>query len=193
VQGTTLQLTFEDGIPVALDGEQLTGPALVEQLNRVGAEHGVGRGIHLGDTILGIKGRIAFEAPAAEILILAHRELEKLVLTKWQQCLKEKMSDFWGMFLHEAMFYDPVVADIEAMIRSSQSRVKGDVRLTLCRGILRVDGVRSPYSMMEAARATYGETQSLWNGRDAEGFSRIYGMQGRIATMAQERAINKPK
>jgi argininosuccinate synthase len=101
------------------------------------------------------------------------------------------MADFYGMFLHEAMFYDPVVEDIEAMIASSQSRVTGDVRVTLRKGTHCVEGVKSPYSMLEAASATYGETQSLWDGRDAEGFTKIYGLQGRIAALAKNRATNK--
>ncbi len=182
--GTTITLTFDNGIPVALDDAKLEGPELVESLNKLGAAHGIGRGVHLGDTILGIKGRIAFEAPAAAILVTSHRELEKLVLTRWQQCLKEKIADFYGMFLHEAMFYDPVVKDLEAMIGSSQSRVQGEVRITLKSGIMNIDGVKSPYSMMDAANATYGETQSLWDGRDAEGFTNIYGIQSRLAAIA---------
>lgn len=88
------------------------------------------------------------------------------------------------MLLHEAQFYDPVVRDLEAMITSSQSRVTGDVRLKLQQGILRVEGVRSPYSLLKAANATYGETQAIWNGRDAEGFTKIYGLQGRLAMNA---------
>ncbi|MCP4605433.1 MAG: argininosuccinate synthase [Proteobacteria bacterium] len=184
-QGATFSIAFDKGVPTKIDEEQLSGPALIERLAGLGAEHGVGRGVHLGDTILGIKGRIAFEAPAAAILVAAHRELEKLVLSRWQQFLKDKLSDFYGMFLHEALFYDPAVRDIEAMIESSQSSVTGHVRVTLERGNLRVDGVKSPYSMMDAANATYGETQSIWNGRDAEGFAKIYGLQGRLAAAAR--------
>lgn len=182
--GTELVITFDKGIPISLGTKKYSGPALVEELNKTGAEHGVGRGIHLGDTILGIKGRIAFEAPAATILITAHRELEKLVLTKWQQFWKDKMADFYGMLLHEALFYDPVARDIEAMIESSQSRVTGEVKLSLKKGIIAVQGVRSAHSILDAASATYGETQSLWDGRDAEGFTKIYGLQGRLAKMA---------
>jgi argininosuccinate synthase len=189
--GVTIEIGFASGVPVTLDGKSLTGPALVEALNQLGAAHGVGRGIHLGDTILGIKGRVAFEAPAAAVLLAAHRELEKLVLTRWQQSLKDKMADFYGMFLHEAMFLDPVVEDIEAMIQSSQGRVAGTVRVSLRKGILNVEGVKSPYSMMEAAAATYGETQSLWDGRDAEGFCKIYGLQGRISAVAGQQATDK--
>ncbi|MCP4680136.1 MAG: argininosuccinate synthase [Deltaproteobacteria bacterium] len=184
VDGVTFMLAFEKGTPVAIDGKTFSGPGIIEYLNTLGAMHGVGRGVHLGDTILGIKGRIAFEAPAATILVSTHRELEKLVLTRWQQFMKDKVADFFGLLLHEALFYDPVAQDIEAMIVSSQSRVTGDVRVTLKRGLLTVDGVKSDYSLMAAANATYGETQSMWDGRDAEGFTKIYGLQGRLAALA---------
>ena len=186
--GVEIAIGFERGVPVEVDGMSMEGPDLVERLNRVGAEHGVGRSVHIGDTILGIKGRVAFEAPAAAILIAAHRELEKLVLTRWQQFWKDKLADFYGMLIHEAMYYDPVARDIEAMISSSQQRVTGEARVGLERGVLRVEGVRSAYSLMEAAAATYGETQNLWDGRDAEGFTRIYGLQGRLAAAASTRA-----
>lgn len=183
-EGVEVTLSFEKGLPVSIDGKAMNGPELVDFLNSLGATHGVGRGVHTGDTILGIKGRIAFEAPAAMLLVGAHRELEKLVLTRWQQFWKEKMADFYGMLLHEAMFYDPVARDIEAMVASSQARVNGDVRLKLQQGIFEVQGTRSPHSLMDAAKATYGETQSLWEGRDAEGFTKIYGLQGRLAANA---------
>jgi argininosuccinate synthase len=182
--GVTITLSFQDGIPVALDEESLAGPALIEKLNTLGARHGIGRGVHLGDTILGIKGRIAFEAPAAHILISAHRELEKLVLTRWQMFWKEKLADFYGMLLHEAQIYDPVAGDIEALLASSQTRVLGDVRLSLVKGNILVDGVRSPHSLLDVQAATYGETQDLWSGQDAASFAGIYGLQGRLAAAA---------
>lgn len=185
-EGIEIQIVFEQGVPVAVDGERLPGPVLVARLNDLGAAHGVGRGIHLGDTILGIKGRIAFEAPAAAILIAAHRELEKLVLTRWQTFWKDKLGDFYGMLLHEAMYYDPVGRDIEALIASSQNRVTGEVRVSLHRGLLKVEGVRSRHSLLAASRSKYGETQVLWSGRDAEGFAKIYGLQGRLAAMAAD-------
>ena len=145
--------------------------------------------MHLGDTILGIKGRIVFEAPAAAILLAAHRELEKLVLTRRQQFVKAQLADFYGLLLHEALFYDPVVHDIEAFIASSQERVTGEVCLTLRRGVLLVDGARSPHSLVSVADATYGETQSMWDGRDAEGFAKIHGMQGRLAALASGKNV----
>jgi argininosuccinate synthase len=184
--GVDVVLAFERGMPVALDGVALDGPALVEQLNALGAKHGVGRGVHVGDTIVGLKGRIAFEAPAAMLLVAAHRELEKLVLTRWQQFWKDKIADFYGMMLHEAMFYDPVMRDIEALVDSSQERVTGEVRVHLERGALRVEGARSAFSLMTAAAGTYGEAHALWDGRDAEGFTRIYGLQGRLAAAAAQ-------
>ncbi|HEY2824709.1 MAG TPA: argininosuccinate synthase [Gemmatimonadales bacterium] len=182
--GADVVLSFEHGMPVSLDGAALDGPAVVERLNALGAMHGVGRGVHVGDTIVGLKGRIAFEAPAAMVLVAAHRELEKLVLTRWQQFWKDKIADFYGMMLHEAMFYDPVMRDIEALVESSQARVTGDVRVHLERGVIRVDGAKSAFSLMTAAAGTYGEAHALWDGRDAEGFTRIYGLQGRLAADA---------
>jgi len=182
--GVTVTLAFRQGVPVAVDGAELDGPELVRQLHGLGSEHGVGRGVHLGDTILGIKGRIAFEAPAAQILIAAHRELEKLVLTRWQRFWKDQLAEFFGMVVHEALPHDPVFEDLEALIVSSQRRVTGEVRVHLCRGTVTVAGVRSPHSLVDVAAATYGETQSLWDRRDAEGFCRIYGLQGRLARAA---------
>ncbi len=190
-EGATVTIAFEKGIPVSIDGQKMSGPVLAEKLNTLGAAHGVGRGIHLGDTIMGIKGRIAFEAPAALILITAHRELEKLVLSRKQQVWKDKLADTYGALLHEAEFYDPAARDIEAMITSSQETVTGEVRVSLRKGIFIVEGVRSEYSLMTAAKATYGESQSLWNGRDAEGFTKIYGLQGRLARVAKELKTKK--
>ncbi len=186
--GTELSISFESGVPVALDGERLVGPELVRRLNRSGAANGVGRGVHLGDTILGIKGRIAFEAPAAAILVAAHRELEKLVLTRWQRFWKDQLGEFLGMLIHEALLHDPVFDDVSALVASSQRRVTGEVRVALERGRLQVAGARSPYSLIDSARATYGETQSLWSGQDAAGFCRIYGLQGALAHEAARRA-----
>src|SRR5690606_20854811 len=108
--------------------------ALVETLNDLGGRHGVGRAIHVGDTILGIKGRVGFEAPAALILITAHRELEKLVLTKWQQVQKNHLADFYGLLLHEGQYFDPVMRDIEAFLDSSQEVVSGTVTVRLFKG-----------------------------------------------------------
>lgn len=175
---------FEEGTPVSIDGRDLDPVALIEYLNELGAQHGVGRGMHVGDTILGIKGRVGFEAPAAAILIPAHRELEKIVLTRWQRYQKDHLGDFYGMLVHEGQYFDPVLRDVEALIDSSQRRVSGTVRVRLYRGSAFVLGCESPFSMFDAGVATYGEENSLWDGRDAQGFSQIYGVQAYLAHQA---------
>lgn len=185
--GETLTITFTQGVPTAIDGESLGGVAIVRALNTLGAAHGVGRGIHVGDTILGIKGRIAFEAPAASILLEAHRELEKLVLTRWQAHWNTQISSFYGMLLHEAQYFDPVMRDMEAFLDSSQQTVTGEVRVKLRQGCVQVCGVQSPYSMMSAAAGTYGERNTLWSAADARGFCTIFGTQSLLAARARQR------
>ncbi|MCK6527459.1 argininosuccinate synthase [Myxococcota bacterium] len=184
-EGVEVVLGFRAGLPVSLGGEPLAGVPLVERLNHLGAAHGIGRGIHLGDTILGIKGRIAFEAPAAAVLIDAHRELEKLVLTRLQAHHKDQLAAVYGMLLHEGQYFDPVMRDIEAFLASSQRVVEGDARVLLRRGRVEVRGVRSPYSLMDEAVGRYGEDSRLWSGEDARGFARLYGLQGVLAERAR--------
>ncbi len=186
-EGVEITLSFEAGLPVALDGERLPALDLVEAVRAAAASHGVGRDIHLGDTILGIKGRIAFEASAAAVLVPAHRELEKLTLTAAQRFHKDQLGDLYGAMLHEARHFDPLMRDIEAFLASSQRRVTGDVRVHLRQGAVSVRGVRSPYSMLAPELARYGEENALWDGRDAEGFSRIYGTQQLLAGLAERR------
>ncbi|MDQ6913667.1 MAG: argininosuccinate synthase, partial [Verrucomicrobiota bacterium] len=140
----------------------------------------IGRGIHLGDTILGIKGRVGFEAPAAQLLIAAHRELEKLVLTGKQIFWKEHLGNQYGALLHEGQFFDPLARDLEAFLESSQSRVSGDVRVKLYPRSFAIEGVRSPHTLM-LAEASYGEGTSLWNGREAAAFAKIFGVPQMIA------------
>ncbi len=180
-----LTLTFEEGLPTAIDGEAMEGVALVEALNRIGGEHGVGRDIHVGDTILGIKGRIGFEAPAAQILITAHRELEKVVLSKWQQVQKEELGSFYGRLLHEGQYFDPVMRDVEAFLDHSQDVAAGEVTVKLFKGSIRVQGVDSPHSMFDAGTATYGEENALWDGRDAEGFTTLAAVPSLLAQKAR--------
>lgn len=174
-------LGFEKGLPVSLDGRRMKPLVLLERLGARAARHGVGRGVHLGDTILGIKGRIAFEAPAPAVILKAHRELEKLVLTKAQQTWKQTLAEFYGGALHEGLWFDPVMRDCEAFLDSSQERVNGEVRVRLYRGSCEVAGVRSPDSLLAAAGATYGEGAKAWTGAEAAGFSRLHGFQGVLA------------
>ncbi len=170
-------IEFEQGVPAGLDGQPLDPVVLIETLNRVAGRHGVGRGMHVGDTILGIKGRVAFEAPAAVTLIAAHRELEKLVLSRQQSFWKRTLGEVYGAALHEARFFDPLMGDIEAFLTSSQRRVSGRVKVELFAGHATVLGATSPHSLMKRDVAIYGEESSLWNGAEAAAFAKIYGLQ----------------
>ncbi len=183
--GQDIIISFKKGLPVGVDGRTMNGIAITAYLNALGAKHGVGKGVHLGNTILGIKGRVAFEAPAALILIKGHKELEKLVLTRWQSFWKDMVSDAYGNFLHEGLYFDPVVKDMEELIDSSQHAVTGEVKVKLHKGNIIVMGVKSPYSLMDKKVATYGEQNLLWTGTDATGFSKIYGVQGMLAAKAR--------
>lgn len=184
-----LVLGFEAGRAVSLDGVSLSGPDLVAALNARARPHGVGRGVHVGDTILGVKGRIAFEAPAALLLVQAHRELAKLVLTRWQSHWLRQAGDFYGMLLHEAGYHDPAMRDVEALLASANARVTGEVRLSLYKGAAHTVGARSPHALLDAEAAVYGETAGLWTGEQAAGFSRLHALQ---ATLAARRDARVP-
>ena len=181
-------LAFREGRPVALDGKGCDAVQLIEALEALAAPFGIGRGIHLGDTIIGTKGRVAFEAPAAEVLLSAHRELEKLVLTGRQQRIKELVAQPYGDLVHEGQLLDPVCRDIEALLVSSQRRVTGEVHLLLQTGSVFVTGVESPYSLMAASRGVYGEAPGECSAGDALGFSRIAALPGMFHLRAGERA-----
>lgn len=180
-------LGWEQGIPVSLDGTALAGPELIRQLGDLAGAYGFGRNIHVGETALGIKGRIGFEAGAALLLIAAHRELEKLVLTKWQAFWKDQLSKFYGDRLHEGHYFDPTLRDIEALIGSSQQRVTGETRVYLAPGRFQVVGTRSPFSMMDRSVATYGEENRLWTGAEAQAFSRVSAIPELLAERVARR------
>jgi argininosuccinate synthase len=176
-----LVIGWKAGLPNVLDGESLAGWRLVEALAERLRPLAIGRGIHLGETVLGIKGRIGFEAGPALVLVAAHRELEKLVLTRWQMFWKDHLAQFWGDRLHEGQAFDPVMRDIEALIVSSQQRVEGETRVELFPGGFRVTGVRSPFSLMDAGVARYGESNALWTGEEARAFAKIAAVPSLLA------------
>ncbi|MGI9246864.1 MAG: argininosuccinate synthase [Steroidobacteraceae bacterium] len=175
---------FESGIPCSLDGKQLDPVVLIEQVESIGARFGVGRGIHLGDTIIGFKGRVAFEAPAAEVLLLAHRELEKLVLSARQQRTKDTLAGPYGDLVHEGQHLDPVCRDIEAFFVSTQQRVSGEAHLLFRPGSVFVEGTASQYSLMKASKGAYGESAGEWTPEDAHGFSKMLALPGIFYTRA---------
>ena len=184
-------LQFEAGVPTGIDGQAMTPVAVIERLEALGAPFGIGRGIHLGDTIIGTKGRVAFEAPAAEMLLTAHRELEKLVLTARQQRIKEQVASAYGDWVHEGQLLDPVCRDIEALLLSSQARVSGQVHLLLRPGALFIEGVESPYSLMGASKGVYGESVGEWTATDALGFSKLLALPGVFHRRAGEIAAKE--
>jgi argininosuccinate synthase len=169
---------FEKGIPVSLDGVRSTAVSIIEQLEALAGPFGIGRGIHLGDTVIGTKGRVAFEAPAADVLLTAHRELEKLVLTGKQARIKETVAQPYGDMVHEGQHLDPVCRDIEALLASSQARVTGDVHVLFRPGSAFIEGVTSPYSLMAASKGVYGEAAGEWTPTDALGYSKMLALTG---------------
>ena len=181
-------LGFEKGIPVDLDGEILAPVELIEKLERLAGSYGIGRGIHLGDTVLGTKGRVAFEAPAAVTLITAHRELEKLVLSAQQLRVKEFVAAAYGDLIHEGKQLDLACRDMEALLASSQDRVTGSVGFTLRPGNLFITGVNSPYSLLAASKGVYGEAAGEWTAPDALGYSKILSLAGSFQTKAAANA-----
>jgi argininosuccinate synthase len=176
---------FVAGVPVSFDGAAMEPVALIEAVERAAAPFGIGRGIHLGETILGIKGRVAFEAPAAEVLLNAHRELEKLTLTGRQIRVKESVAAVYGDLVHEGQHLDPVCRDIEALLLSSQERVSGEVRLLFRTGQAFIEGVVSPHSLLAATKGVYGEAAGEWTAADSRGFSRIAAMPGMLWARAE--------
>jgi argininosuccinate synthase len=185
-EGAETTVGFERGVPTTLDGERLDGVSLVLRLNALAARQGVGRGVHTGDTILGIKGRLAFEAPAAAVLVTAHRELEKLVLTKTQQRWKDQVGALYGDLVHEGQWFDPVRLDAESWLVSSQRSVTGTVRVRCVRGRVEVLAIDSPASLLGRIGATYGEGSRAWTGEEARGFCKVYGVPSVIAARRDE-------
>jgi argininosuccinate synthase len=172
------RIGFERGVPVSLDGEAYAAVEIIERLETLAGPFGIGRGIHLGDTVIGTKGRVAFEAPAAEVLLTAHRELEKLVLTGKQARIKETVAQPYGDLVHEGQHLDPVCRDIEALLVSSQARVSGEVAILFRPGSVFIEGVSSPYSLMAASKGVYGEAAGEWTPADALGFSKMLALTG---------------
>ncbi len=183
------RIGFDKGVPCSLDGVALPPVAIIEKLESLAGPFGIGRGIHLGDTVIGTKGRVAFEAPAAEVLLNSHRELEKLVLTGKQARIKDGVAQPYGDMVHEGQHLDPVCRDIEALLVSSQARVSGEVSVLFRPGSVFIEGVTSPYSLMAASKGVYGEAAGEWTPADALGYSKMLALTGifhkRAGSLAQ--------
>ncbi len=175
-----IKLTFLKGNLVALNDTKDTPINLIEQLNSLASSYAIGRDIHVGDTIIGIKGRVGFEAAAALIIIKAHHLLEKHTLSKWQQYQKEQQGNFYGMLLHEGNYLDPVMRNIERFLEDTQKHVSGEVSLTLHPYRFELNGIRSEHDLMNASFGSYGEMNKGWTAEDAKGFIKISSNAAKI-------------
>src|SRR5690625_32776 len=174
-----IRLTFDKGELIAIDGEKADAISNIEKLEKIASAYAIGRDIHVGDTIVGIKGRVGFEAAAAIIIIKAHHLLEKHTLTKWQLQHKENLASWYGMHLHEGQFLDPVMRNIEAFLISSQEAVTGEVYLTLKPYHFSLDGIASENDLMHPKFGSYGEENLQWSAEEAKGFIKILGNQNK--------------
>lgn len=169
-----LRLTFEKGELKAVNGENFDNPIkAIQAVEEIGAAYGIGRDMHVGDTIIGIKGRVGFEAAAPMLIIGAHKFLEKYTLSKWQQYWKDQVANWYGMFLHESQYLEPVMRDIEAMLENSQRNVSGTVILQLSPKHFETVGVDSPNDLVKSKFGEYGEMQKGWTAEDAKGFIKV--------------------
>ena len=173
-----VRLSFVKGELTSVNGTKFGHPTeAIQKLQEIAGPYGIGRDIHVGDTIIGIKGRVGFEAAAPVLIIKAHHALEKHVLTKWQLSWKDQLSQFYGNWLHEGQYLDPVMRDMEAFLKSSQQQVTGEVSLTLYPYRFVVNGIQSDYDLMSAKFGKYGEMNLGWTGEDVKGFTKIFGNQ----------------
>ena len=173
----SISIEFENGELSGLNGKTMKPTEVIVALNELGGQYGIGRDIHVGDTIIGIKGRVGFEAAGAMMSIKAHHALEKHTLTKWQLYWKEQLGNWYGMMLHEALYLDPVMRNIESFLQDTQKHVTGSVKLTLNPYRFSVDGIESKFDMMDNAFGAYGEMNKAWSGEDVKGFTKILANQ----------------
>jgi argininosuccinate synthase len=171
-------IEFKNGEPVSLNGQKYNHPTeIIIELNKLAGSYAIGRDIHVGDTIIGIKGRVGFEAAAPLIIIKAHHLLEKHTLTKQQLFWKDQLSNVYGSNLHEGLFYEPLMRDLEAFLSNSQEHVSGKVFIKLLPYRFELIGIESPYDLMSNKFGSYGEMNTAWTGDDVKGFAKIFSNQ----------------
>lgn len=182
-----VRLTFDKGELTKINDKTFGHPAeAIQYLQAIAGPYGIGRDVHVGDTIIGIKGRVGFEAAAPMVVIKAHHALEKHVLTKWQLSWKDQLAQFYGNWLHEGQYLDPVMRDLEAFLTSSQQQVTGDVHVQLYPYRFQVLGIESAYDLMSSKFGKYGEMNLGWTGDDVKGFTKIFGNQTAIYHQVSE-------
>ncbi|MEM1214154.1 MAG: argininosuccinate synthase, partial [Bacteroidota bacterium] len=181
-----ITLQFDQGELAGINGQSFDDKvAAIEALSAIVQPYAIGRDTHVGDTIIGIKGRVGFEAGAPLLIIKAHHLLEKHVLTKWQQHWKEQLANWYGMLLHEGQYLDPVMRNIETFLEDTQTPVSGTVFVQLHPYRFELQGIKSPHDLMTSAFGHYGEMNAGWSGEDVRGFTKILGNQSRIQQFVQ--------
>lgn len=168
----TIKINFEKGLPKSKDPIDL-----INKINKIAAKHGFGKDYHIGTTIIGLKGKIAFEAPAMKLLIKAHSELEKVTLSSKEIFWKNLLGQIYGDMIHEGLYFDPLIKDIEAFLDCANEKVSGEVELKLFKGTLTISAIKSPYSLFNSKLGTYGEKSAAYSGIDAKGFCKLYGLE----------------
>ncbi|MCB9033135.1 MAG: argininosuccinate synthase [Chitinophagales bacterium] len=188
---TTITINFEQGEPVALNDEKFNHPTdLISKLNNIASKYAIGRDIHVGDTIIGIKGRVGFEAAAPLIIIKAHHLLEKHTLTKQQLFWKDQLANVYGSNLHEGLFYEPLMRNLEQFLSSTQQQVTGKVIVELLPYRFNLIGIESKYDLMNSSFGAYGEMNKAWSGEDVKGFAKIFSNQIMIWNKVKEQNEN---
>ncbi len=186
-----IALQFAQGELVGVDGAALAPVDAIRRVEALARPYAVGRGMHVGDTIIGIKGRVGFEAAAPLIIIGAHQLLEKHVLTKWQQYWKDQLATWYGMMLHEGQFFDPLMRNIEAFLADTQQPVTGTVWVRLEPLRFELEGIESPFDLMQSDFGQYGEMNNAWTGEDVKGFTRILANQSKLVQQVSAAAKNE--
>ncbi|WP_423819182.1 argininosuccinate synthase domain-containing protein [Salinimicrobium sp. TIG7-5_MAKvit] len=187
-EASRVTLTFEKGELTAVNREENSPEKNIEKLEELASAYAIGRDIHVGDTIIGIKGRVGFEAAAALITIKAHHLLEKHTLSKWQLQHKENVASWYGMHLHEGQYLDPVMRDFEAFLQNSQQQVSGEVYISLHPYRFVLEGISSPFDLMNSGFGKYGEENNAWTAQDAKGFIKILSNSGKIYNQVKQKS-----
>lgn len=185
-----IKINFEKGLPIELDGKKFNPVELINTLNKIAAKYGFGKDYHIGTTIIGIKGKVAFEAPALKVLIKAHSELEKITLTSKQLFWKNILGNLYGDLIHEGLYFEPLIKNIEEFLDSANQFVTGEVIAKIHKGNLTITSLTSPYSLFNQKLGTYGEQSAAYSGIDAKGFCKIYGMESVNAYLTQSQKNN---
>ena len=180
VDAEVIAIRFQKGEPVGLNGTIMTPIDVIKHLNEWGGKYAIGRDVHVGDTIIGIKGRVGFEAAGPLMLIKGHHLLEKHTLSKQQLFIKDQMAAFYGSLMHEGQYLDPVMRNIEAFLSSSQKNVTGTVEIRLAPYRFQLLGIQSDFDLMQSAVADYGETNKAWSAAEVKGFTKIFSNQTKL-------------